>query len=72
MVKSVRTRTECAIGDEQYIFRQGRGCKDQVYVVRQVCEKSREWERCILGVMDLENGYDMIDRYYIIYGRCLI
>ena len=31
--------TECAIGEEQCGFRQGRGCLDQVFAVRQVCEK---------------------------------
>ena len=25
--------------DEQYGFRQGRGCMDQVFAVRQVCKK---------------------------------
>ena len=31
--------TECAIGEEQCGFRQGRGCMDQVFAVRQVSEK---------------------------------
>ena len=35
----VRAGTECAIGEEQCGFRQGRGCMDQVFAVRQVCEK---------------------------------
>ena len=39
LIKRVRAGTECAIGEEQCGFRQGRGCMDQVFVVRQVCEK---------------------------------
>ena len=30
LIKRVRARTECAIGEEQCGFRQGRGCMDQV------------------------------------------
>ena len=39
LIKRVRAGTECAIGQEQRGFRQGRGCMDQVLSVRQVCEK---------------------------------
>ena len=35
----VRAGTECAIGEEQSGFRQDRGCMDQVFAVRQMCEK---------------------------------
>ena len=38
-IKRVRARTECVIGEEQCMFRQGRGCMDQVFAVRQVFEK---------------------------------
>ena len=39
LIKRVRVGTECAIGEEQCMFRQGGGCMDQVFAVRQVCEK---------------------------------
>ena len=39
LIKRVRAGTECAIGEEQCGFRQGRGCIDQVFAVRLVCEK---------------------------------
>ena len=39
LIKRVRAVTECAIGEEQCGFRQGRGCMDQVFAVTQVCEK---------------------------------
>ena len=56
--------TECAIGEELCAFRQGRGCMDQVFAVRQVCEnylangKDKFW-----AFMDLETAYDTIDRH---------
>ena len=39
LIKRVRAGTKCAIREEQCGFRQGRGCMDQVFAVRQVCEK---------------------------------
>ena len=39
LIKRDRAGTECAIGEQQCGFRQGRGCMDQVFAVRQVCEK---------------------------------
>ena len=39
LIKRVRAGTDCAIGDEQCGFRQGRGSMDQVFAVIQVCEK---------------------------------
>ena len=39
LIKRVRAETECTIGKEQCGFRQGRGYMDQVFAVRQVCEK---------------------------------
>ena len=39
LIKKVRAGTECAIGEEQCGLRQGRGCMDQVFTVRQGCEK---------------------------------
>ena len=42
LIKRVRAGTVCAIGEEQYGFRQGRGCIDQAFAVRQVCERSEE------------------------------
>ena len=39
LMKRVTVRTEFAIGEEQCEIRQDRGCMDQVFAVRQVCEK---------------------------------
>ena len=43
-------------------FRQGRGCTDQVFAVRQVCEKYLANGKDIFWeFMDLEKAYDTID-----------
>ena len=56
--------TECAIGEEQCGFRQGRGCMNQVFAVRQVCEKYLANMKDVFGAfMDLEKAYDTIDRH---------
>ena len=39
LIKRVRARTECAIGEEQCGFKQGRGCMDQVFAVKHLGEK---------------------------------
>ena len=64
LIKTVRTRTECAIAEERCGFRQGRGCIDQVFAVRRVCEKYLANEKDeLLAFMDLENAYDTIVRH---------
>ena len=39
LIKRVRAGTECATGEEQCGFRQSRGCMEEMFAVRQVCEK---------------------------------
>ena len=55
LIKRIRAGTECAIGEEQCGFRQGRGCMDQVFAVRQVCEKYLANRKDVFwAFMDLE------------------
>ena len=50
--------------DEQSGFRQGRGCMDQVFAVRHVCEKYLANGKDVFwAFMDLEKAYDTIDRH---------
>uniref|UniRef100_A0A8C8DHP6 ribonuclease H n=1 Tax=Oryzias sinensis TaxID=183150 RepID=A0A8C8DHP6_9TELE len=63
LINRVVEGTECMIGEEQCGFRRGRGCVDQVFVVRQVCEKFLAKGREVFwAFMDLEKAYDRIDR----------
>ena len=45
-------------------FRQGRWCMDQLFAVRQVCEKYLvNWKDVFCAFMDLEKAYDAIDQH---------
>ena len=39
LIGRIRTRTDDVLGKEQCGFRCGRGCVDQLFVVRQLCGK---------------------------------
>ena len=55
---------ECSMGEEQCGFRQCRGCLDQVFAIRQVCEKYlANGKDVFCSIMDLEKAYDSIDRH---------
>ena len=48
--------------EEQFGFRQGRGCADQVFAGRQVCEKYLEnWKDVFWSFVDLEKVDDTVD-----------
>ena len=64
LIERVRAGTECAIGEEQCGFRHGRGCMDQVFAVRQLCEKYLANGKYLFwAFMDLEKANDTIDRH---------
>ena len=64
LIKRVCAGTDCAIGEEQCGGRQSRGCIDQVFAVRQLCEKYlANWKYVFWVFMDLEKAYDTIDRH---------
>ena len=63
LIERVRALTEGRMGEEQCGFRRGRGCVDQIYVMKQMSEKY--WERnksLYVAYMDLEKAYDRVDR----------
>src|SRR5215469_2260738 len=63
VIDRVKNLTEGLVGEEQRGFRKGRGCVDQIFAVKGLCENNREKGREIyLGFMDLEKAYDRIDR----------
>ena len=59
--KIVMNNTECAIGEEQCGFRQGRGCMDRVLAVRQRCEQYLENGKDVIwAFMNLQQTHDTI------------
>ena len=39
LINRIRDKTENMIAEVQSGFRRGRGCTDQIFIVRQICEK---------------------------------
>ena len=63
LINRIRDKTERAILEVQGGFRRGRGCTDQVFIVRQICEKYlAKGKDVYFAFMDLEKAYDRIDR----------
>src|SRR5215469_9421182 len=63
VIERMRGLTEELVVEEQGCFRKGRGCIDQIFAVRCLCEKFREKGREVyLGFMDLEKTYDKVYR----------
>ena len=63
VIERVRKLTERSVRDEQGGFRKGRGCVDQVFMLKNICEKYLE--KCkdvFVAFMDLEKAYDRVDR----------
>ena len=59
----VKRKTNNSLSDEQCGFRDGRGCVDQIFCLKNLIEKSLEQNRKLnVGYMDLEKAYDMVDR----------
>ena len=63
LIERVHVLTEGMIGEEQCGFRSGRGCVDQVFVMKQMSEKfCRKKKSLFVAYMDLEKAYGRIDR----------
>ena len=63
LIDRVVEQSEGQIGEEQSGFRKGRSCSDQIFVLRQLCEKMKEKGKKVwIAFMDLEKAYDRVDR----------
>ena len=47
LIECVIEKSEGQIGEEQSGFRKGRSCANQIFVLRQVCEKMKEKKFCM-------------------------
>ena len=63
LIDRIRSSADRVIGEEQCGLREGRGCIDQIFAVRQLCKKysgvNKDVHRASLV---LEKAYDEIDR----------
>ena len=80
LINRIRDKTENVIAEVQGGFRRGRGCTDQIFIVRQICEKYLgKGKDVYFAFLDLEKAYDRVDRdaiwnvlrLYGIVGRLL-
>ena len=64
--------SECAIEKEQCGIRQGRGCMDQVFAVRKVCEKYlANGKDVFYAFMGLEKAYDIVTGYHCLWVKLI-
>ena len=62
LIKRIREKTDGVIREEQCGFRKARGCTDQIFTVRQLCEKSIEKGKDVFcAFMEFEKAYDRVD-----------
>ena len=55
--------TEGLVGDEHCSYSMGRGCGDQVFVIKEMSEKCiAKGKNLYVIYMDLEKAYDRVDR----------
>ena len=63
LINRIRDKTEGVISEVQSGFRRGRGCTDQTFAVREICEKYlRKGKDVYFAFLDLEKAYDRVDR----------
>ena len=73
LIEKVRSLTEGLIGEEQCKFRSGRGCVDQVFVMKQISEKFVDKNKCLyVAYMDLDIAYERVDKepMWRVLGMC--
>ena len=63
LINRIRDKTEGVISEVQSGFRRGRGCTDQTFAVREICEKYlKKGKDVYFAFLDLEKAYDRVDR----------
>ena len=59
----IRGFTETILREQQAGFRQGRGCSDQIFVLRNILEQCEEWQRpIILNFVDFRKAFECVHR----------
>ena len=59
----IRKKIECEIGEEQQVFRKGRGTTYGLFTLRQFVEKKLENQGSMcIGFVDMEKAFDTVSR----------
>ena len=63
LINRIRGKTENVIAEVESGFRRGRGCTDQIFIVRQICEKYLgKGKDVYFALLNFEKTYDRVDR----------
>ena len=63
LINRIRDKTENVIAEVQGGFRRGRGCTDQIFIVRQICKKYLgKGKDVYFAFLDLEKHMLRVDR----------
>ena len=63
LINMIREKTENVIAEVQGGFRRGRTCTDQIFIIRQICEKYLgKGKDVYFAFLDLAKVYDRVDR----------
>ena len=63
LINRVAKSTEMKVGKQQCVLSIDRSYADQFYVIRQLCEKSKDKnEVTYVSLMNLDKAYDRVDR----------
>ena len=63
LIDRISSSVDRVKGEDQCGFSEGRGCVDQIFAVRQLCDKYLGVNKEVyMAFMDLEKAYDKIDR----------
>ena len=67
LIEKVRCIIEGLIGEEQCEFRRGRGCVDQIFMVRQLSERFVSKGKILyVAYLDLEKAYNRNERSNVV------
>lgn len=62
-IDRIKTAVDAKIRQEQASFREGKGCCDQVFTLRNIIEQYTEWQRqLIINFIDFEKAFDSLHR----------
>ena len=73
ILNRLKPRAESMLRENQCGFRKGRGCADQLFTLRILTEKAREYHRPLyICFIDLRKAYDSVNRdlLWLLLDRC--